>query len=1128
MRVLSRSCAVSVLLCAIASPAAAQEPTAGAQPATATAPAVFEVSGTVHSGKTPLPAATITAANTLTGKKTSILTALDGSFTLKLTARGRYVIRAEFPGFAAVTQEVVLNPQTPSAKLDLELMLASRAQQQEQANSAALQQTGLPAQAGRGFQNLAAAGMLSELANWGNAPESGAPSGAGAQTGDLSALPFGGANSSAESVSFSGAMGRSEDFGSGSEEEIQERIREFRERVQREGGGFGPGGGPGGAVFGGPPGGGPGPGGPFIILGGRGGRGFNLNQPHGVLYYSDGNSIFDARPYSLSGQPTAKAGYNQARFGAFIGGPLNIPKVFHGGRNTFFFLGYNGGRFGTPYDAFSTVPTQAERSGDFSASRLNNAAPVQIFDPTTGQPFANNTVPQINPAAQTLLAFIPLPNLAGTVKNFHYVTSADTASDSVNFRLVHNFNSAGSASQSGGATGGRGGPAGPGGRGGFARRFGNNLNFGVNFTRNDSDIVNPFPSLAGNNSMRSWNTNAGYVLSRGRWTNNLRFNYNRNRVSLANLYTFLKNIIGEAGIGGVSQDPFDYGLPTLSLTNFAGLNDPAARRTLNQAFTFSEFASWTRGRHTLRFGGDYRRILQDLRADRNARGSFTFTGFATAEYDANGQPVPGTGYDFADFLLGLPQLTSVQSGASSYSFRANAFDLFVQDDWRVLPKLTLNLGLRYEYNGPYTEAHNRMVNLDVAPGFTAVAPVEPGQTGAFTGAFPPSLVEPDRNNWAPRIGIAWRPFRGGVFRAGYGINYNLVQYGSIIQSLAFQPPFAITSTNISSLASPLTFQDGFPSTSGTVTNNFAVARDYRLGYVQIWNLDLQFTLPGNVVVNAGYNGAKGTHLDMQRAPNRGPSGLLIPGVQAFLFESSEANSILHVVTLRARKRLSHGLSLAGSYTFSKSIDNASSIGGGAVVVAQNDLDLAAERGLSSFDQRHRFTGNWIYELPFGPMRRFVRGGTIAHVLDNWQWSGDFTIASGLPFTARILGNFADVARGTNGTLRADYTGAPISIGNPTVQTWFNTAAFVLPAEGSFGNAGRNTIEGPGQTTFNMALSKTIQFKEPRSLELRAQASNVFNKVQFVSIDTVVNSPTYGQVISAGAMRRMQLSARYRF
>jgi hypothetical protein len=1110
-------------------------------PAAALAPApaaMFEIAGMVRSGKTALPGATVTATNTLTGKKFTVVTMSNGSYLLTGLPRGRYVVRVEFMGFAAQTQEVVLKPETPSGKFDAEMVLASR--QQEQTNNilAAL------SSAGRGFQSLSLDNALSSLAGGSVPGIPGMGNGNGAGANDPSALPLNGAGAEGptESVSITGAQGRTQDFGSGTEQDLQDRIQEFRDRMQREGGslqgGRGPGGGPEGG-FGG--------GGPMIV---RLPRGFNINQPHGTLYFSDDTAGLDAKSYSLTGLPTAKASYNLPRFGAFIGGPLNIPKIFNGSNKTFFFVGWNGNRGSSPYDAFSTVPTLAERGGDFAGATYKDGSPVQIFvpnassaiNPAACQP--NRQTNSIDPScisasAKALLAYIPVPNLNTSTQNFHYVTSDNSSTDSVNLRLIHNFGSGPGLGTPGNpialGPGGMGGE----GRGGGGRRRSSNINFGLNWMRSSVDLVNPFPSLAGGNSVQGLNASAGWVYGRGRITNMLRFNYNHNHVATTNLYSNALDVAGLAGIGGVSTNSFDWGLPGINFTTFGGLSDPTPRRELDQTYTVSDTISWNRGKHNWRFGGDYRRILQSFRSAKNAEGAFVFTGFETSQL-SGGAPAPDTGYDFADFLLGLPQQTSLQSGTNAYNFRADSFDFYGQDDWRFRPSLSLNLGLRYEYNGPYTEQHNQIANLLVGSGFSSAQPVVPAGAvvtiapGGLLQSSNPSLIHPDRNNFAPRIGVAWRTRKQTVVRAGYGINYNLAQYATIIQNFAFQPPFAITSTNISSSANVLTLQNGFPQATAAITNNFAVDPNYRLGYVQIWNLDIQQQLPAALVMNLDYNGSKGTRLDVERA-------ITIPGVQPFIYESAAANSVFHSGSVRIRKRLAHGIAVSGTYVYSKSIDDASSIGGGGTVVAQNPFDIAADRGLSSFDQRHRFSGNWIYELPFGETHRLAHKGALSHILDNWQWSGDFTVASGLYFTPRVLGNGFDIARGVSGSLRANVTGGPISVGNPTTLQWFNTAAFCAPSNSpgsvnacvnpngtTFGDAGRNIIEGPGQVTFDMNFGKSITIKESRALELRVQAANVFNTAHLTAINTIVNSLTYGEVTSVGSMRRVTLLARLRF
>src|SRR5271154_4986500 len=454
-----------------ASPAQTAPPSPANSQATAqtTSPAVaYQISGSVRSAKTPLPGVTVTATNTLTGKKFLTVTAPDGTFSLAGIPRGRYVVRVEFMGFATATQEVVLNPTNTSGKVDAELLLASRQDQQANSANAAL------TTAGRGFQSMAMDSALSALS--GDALPTGT-GGQAASSGDIATLPLngGGADAPTESVSISGAQGRTQDFGSGNEDELQQRIQEFRERAQRDGL-LGGGGGLGGA------GGGPGGGGIFSL--GRLPQGFNVNQPHGFLYFNDDNSVLDAAPYGLLGHTSEKASYNQARFGANVGGPLNIPHIFNGGNKTFFFLGWNGTRGSTPYDSFSNVPTMAERTGDFSAllgapvlgptgaQVINQCTgqPVlsgQIFDPATtrvvnGQtcsdPFPGNMISTpLSTSALSLLNFIPVPNGPGTSQNFHFVTSDESNSDAVSLRLIHNFAAGGGPVLGLGGGGGRGG-----------------------------------------------------------------------------------------------------------------------------------------------------------------------------------------------------------------------------------------------------------------------------------------------------------------------------------------------------------------------------------------------------------------------------------------------------------------------------------------------------------------------------------------------------------------------------------------------------------------------------------------------------------------------------------------------
>ena len=1071
--------------------------------ATSAAAPYGEISGIVKSGNVALPGVAVSAANTLTGKKYFTSTDLDGTFKISVTGKGRYVVKAEFSAFAPLTQEIVINDENRSGKAEMAMVLLSRAQKEAQqtARQEQRQQAQQLASSGRGaaVQQLALSSSGADMGGGAAASTDAASlAGAGLPNAGL------GADSGNESVAISGAQGRAEQnmFDPG---EMQDRMADLRDQTRQGGGILSMGG---GGSFGG----GTGPMG--VMMGGGGGgrgmRGFNANKAHGSIFYNYGGSGLDAKSYSLNGQPETKASYNQNRFGVTVGGPLNIPHIHNGGTKTFIFGNYSGSRSTNPYDVFSTVPTAAERAGDFPGLQITN----------------------INPVSAQLLPFIPLPNLPGDVRNFHFVSASPTDSDTGFVRFNHNFGSQ---------------QAGFGNRGARQQQrrqqqqnqkkedehWSQSINAMFIYNNIRSTALNPFPGLGGKQSTHNYNVNFGHTAVKGLFLNSLRFTYNRSGANTANNFTNQDNIEGQLGINGVSQRPADFGLPNINLSpQFSNLQDLTPVLRNSQTYSISDSMSLTRGKHGWTWGGDLRRQLVDTSNASNARGTFIFTGGVT-------------GIPFADFLLGLAQETSLQSGAEEYNFRSRTFDLYVQDNWRAAKNLTLNLGLRYEYVTPFIELNNQLANLDVAPDFSAVAPVLPGQIGPITGKkFSDGLVNPDRNNFAPRLGLAWKPLPKTVVRAGYGINYNIGQYGQMATQLGFQPPFAIAQIN-PALATPLTLQNGFPSgiaaSADHITNTYAVDPNYRLAYVQSWNLNIQQEIKNNLVVNIGYTGSKGTHLDIVRAPDQLPTGgprfaactpATLPTascVQPFLFESSEGSSILHQGTLRIRKRLQHGLSLGGTYTYSKSIDDASSIGGGATVVAQNDLDINAERGLSSFDQRQRFVADYLYDLPFGKDKKWLTGNGVAQtVFGGFALSGNVTLASGFPFSPRFFGTATDLSRGVTGATRPDLVpGQSIQLANPTIQDWFNTAAFVAPA-GVFGTAGRNTIIGPGTVSFNMSVAKTVQVKEMQSMELRISATNVFNNANFTSIDSTVGSRTFGQVIAAGAMRKAQLTARYRF
>jgi hypothetical protein len=405
-----------------------------------------------------------------------------------------------------------------------------------------------------------------------------------------------------------------------------------------------------------------------------------------------------------------------------------------------------------------------------------------------------------------------------------------------------------------------------------------------------------------------------------------------------------------------------------------------------------------------------------------------------------------------------------------------------------------------------------------------------GHSGPFTGQFPQGLMQTDTNNLAPRLGVAWRLKPGMILRGGSCISYNSGTHAAIARQMVGQPPFAVTDTTIGSLLSPLSILDPFASVStAATTNNYGVARNYDLGRVQTWNADFSKELTPIWSVSGGYTEIRGANLDIVRAPNRGPSGLRIPDVQPFLWQTSEGSSVLHAGTFRLQKRQSHGIGGSVTYTIGRSRDDASTVGGGATVVAQNDQDLGAEWGNSSFDRRHQVSGSLSVELPFGPNRRWLNGGGVwAALLDNWRLSGNYSWQSGTPLTPLVRASAADAARGTTGTLRADYGGGSITIPNPTIAQFFNTSVFSVPLPGTFGTAGRNIITGPGSHQLNAQLARDLRYGRTHAVTLSLSASNLLNTVNFGAIDTYVNSPTFGQVLSVRPRRSAQLNIRFRF
>ncbi len=785
--------------------------------------------------------------------------------------------------------------------------------------------------------------------------------------------------------------------------------------------------------------------------GGRGNfRGFNPGQPHGAIFWMGSNSALNAEPFSLHGQPQELPASGTNRFGlTFMSAPYIPGLTKPSGKDTVF-LTLSGSRSSSPLDEYATVPTDAERTGDFSAAGL-----PAIFDPTTLQQFSSggvlNVIPstRISSQATALLQYFPEPNIANSTQNYHLLSTAQSNSTQAGIRYMRSIGANASPFGLGGRGGGGGGR-----RAQQSQGLRQSVNANYNWSHSASDNVNLFPQLGGKTASNSYSLQAGYTVGYHKFTNIFNVNWNRSDSNVTNFFTNGTDIETQLGILGpdgapLNTTPLNYGLPNVVLSNISGLNEQQPRVAIAQTISASETLSWIHGKHNMRFGGDYRRVHNDFLSSSNATGSFAFTGLFTqdAASDSN------TGFSFADFLLGLPQQTALNAAVNKSYLRDNVIDGFAQDDWRWKPSLTLNYGLRYEFFAPYTEKNGRLAEVATNPGqgFTTQTEMLAGQ-----GGLPASLVYPFRTAFAPRVGAAWRvpKIKQMVVRAGFGMSYTVGSYATFASAMAQQPPFADEQTNqeITANGTPtaacvqsgscLTLAQGFPAPA--TVGDYALDPHFKLPYVQTWNLDVQKTLPWGIVMNLGYNGSKGNHLDIVTAPRAlAISADTDPTNLIFRYEQAAAFYKFNAGTLRLNKRLSNGMAVGANYQYSHDIDNAGIVGGVGGVGAQNWTNLLDEEGNSSIDVRHKVSGNYLYELPFGQDKRWMTTGTGSHLLEGFSVSGSFTFASGTPLTPVYEAEEFSVACGTGGTFRPNLAGTPLNLS--TGRQWFNPLAFSEPA-----------------------------------------------------------------------------------
>ncbi len=856
--------------------------------------------------------------------------------------------------------------------------------------------------------------------------------------------------------------------------------------------------------------------------------GNNRNGGNGLYRFGLGaildNSALDAAPYSVSGQRTPKPVYNRVTGLATFGGPINIPHVLPNGPTVF--AAYQWTRSLNDSTDSALVPDLAERDGDFSQVLSALGQPVQIFDPATGLPFPGNVIPQsmISPQARALLKLYPPPNFSGSAPyNYQVPINSDTHEDALQSRFEQTVDAKDEL------------------YGDFAFESSNTGTPNVFGFLDTTDML-------GINTEIDWSRrlNQGLYLKLG-------YEFSRLGTRVTPYFEDRENVSGEAGITGNDQNPMNWGPPSLTFANgIAGLSDGNASFDRNQTGALSSSLLWSHGLHDITFGGDCRRQEFNYLAQQDPRGEFTFTGAATEGSGGTG------GSDFADFLLGIPDTSSIAFGNADKYFRESAYDAYVDDDYRVRPGFTLDSGIRWEYGAPITELYNRLVNLDIAQDFSAVAPVvATDPVGPLTGqTYPNSLIRPDSTGFEPRVGIALRPIAGSslVVRAGYGIYDDTSVYQTIALQMAQQAPLSKSLSVENSAACPLTLANGFSTCPSITPDTFAINPNFQVGYAQNWDVELQRDLPCSLQLTATYLGTKGTRGLQELLPNTYPPGAANPCPACptgFTYFNSNGNSSREAGQVELRRRLESGLTATVEYTYSKAIDDDSLLGGqgpvtsqsetvlpwltqgaaqssgtsqGTATVAQNWLDLEAERSLSTFDQRNLLNAELQYTTGMGLGGGTLLSGRKGTLFKEWTFLTLISVGSGLPETPVYLDPVPGT--GVTGSIRPYYTGAPIYAA-PT-GLFLNPAAYAAPLSGQWGNAGRDSIIGPDQFSLDASLGRTFRLHGRYNLDLRFDSTNVLNHVTLTNWNTTINNAQFGLPLAANQMRSVQATLRLRF
>ena len=903
------------------------------------------------------------------------------------------------------------------------------------------------------------------------------------------------------------------------------------------------------------------------------------NSYHGALFEFLRNDKFDAVPYQFGLVHPVKSPFKWNDYGFELDGPVRIPKILNG-RNRLFFMANDEWKTQRSHSqANYTLPSAAMEHGDFSPSAWPNPLPT-LYDPATGgatgatkTPFPGNAIPtsRLDPISQKFLNYYAAAALPVSTNNYPFTVNAPNNRDGFTLRMdfVESAKSQwtgryswGDENQSSNGLGGVG-----------------------------SKILTNYEQYLGTNTR---------TLT-PRVVNETRFGYTRIYNSTGTLSAGVNNAVGGLNIPGLNPgDASTWGIPAISLNGdgFSGIGDNTDGPYVIQdnSLQFVDNISWIRGKHTFRAGFEFNRQNFNQVGNQFSRGNFVFQPNAT-------QSPSHTGGDaFAEFLLGDLYQSTVAVAIANAQYRRNTMGAFVDDTWRITPKVTISVGIRYELTPPWVDQLGN--NFTVALPTLYFAPQAPpsqwphfvrqgqctdpyqglsinwtdtsGAAGTHAnpapvcsnGAYPDALMQTDYRNWAPRVGVSWSPDSRLIVRAGLGIFYNQ-DIGNAYFDMARNIAGRVTQTsgqNGGTVGVPnLFYTNAVPGGGGAVAQipppyAYVDAYDHRTSYTMQYLLNVQRQFGTNTVIEAGYMGNESHHLyGFQDANQAIPFGYIGTGATSpvstrlpylnygvIQLVHDGGNGIYGALSAKVTHRFGNGVSLIGNYTWSKAIDDTSGIRtqGFDTLFPQNSDCIRCERGLSSFDVRHRLVTSLLYELPFGRGKAVdIQNSFVNAVAGGWQTGGIITMQTGVPGTLSI-GGVDNAATSDGGYDRPNSTGVDVFASNRTPSRWLNPAAFTEAPPGFFGSVGRNTIEGPGIFGFDMEVHKAFHmpFRESHTLQFRLEAFNVLNhpnwgmpNLNILSGAAFPGQPgtnahqNFGVVNGTQtAMRQMQIGLKYSF